>query len=737
MPESTTRAARSRRLSASLTALALVLGGALVAVVPATPAAAVGPLIDCASDPSILNTGYDRNGGRLTSGNDLGWEFSTSLPTYAPAPIVTGPPAQWATSPFNNASWISHRADTVHAGRLFTLYRYQFELAPSVDPDGFSVSFDFFADNSVREVYVNGVPQSGAVPGIPQSPVNPQLYLGYAPGYQAQVTFGDNWQTGQNEIVVFIDSSQYSSGFLAQTTSRGFCSDFGDAPATYGTAKADSGASHVLTDYDGTVASLMLGSSIDEEPDAAGFTGIEDDAAGRDDEDSVTFPPLSILTSDYSTTVALTNTSGSAATLAGWVDFDGNGTFDTGELATATVAAGATQATLSWSGVQPTEGATYARVRLFSGSVASPSPTGSAMGGEVEDYALTVVPGGLTVTKVADTTVADEGDTVSYTITVTNTSAAVANDVVITDDLSDVLDDAVYVSGSATSGTLTNAAGVLRWEGDLAAGATATITYSVVVTASFTGNRVLNNAVIESTLPTGNTSPCRRGSTSPLCISVVTASPNYDFGDAPSSYITLLAGGGARHELPQYDGATHTSPLMIGSTVDSEADASSDDNSAGVADEDGVILADLPSGASAYSTTVSVTNTTGADATLAGWIDVNRNGVFDGGERATATVASGATTVQLTWSGITPVAGVSSARFRIMPGVVAAPSAGGVIVGGEVEDYRITIAAASAPGLAFTGSGESLPFILGSAGLLLIGGVIALVFAVRRRGIRD
>ena len=734
MPEYTTRAPLPSRLSTGLTTLALVIGGALIAVVPATPAAAVGPVIDCSSDPSILNTGYDRSGGRLTSGDDLGWEFSTSLPNYAPAPIVTAPPAQWATSPFNNASWISHRADTLHAGRLYTLYRYQFELAPSVDPDGFSVSLDFFADNSVRDLYINGISQAGVVPGIPQAPANPHTYLGYVPGSQAQVTLNDGWQTGQNEIVVFVDSSQYSSGFLAQTTSRGFCSDFGDAPASYGTAKVDSGASHVLTDYDGTTASLMLGTAIDEEPDAAGLTGTEDDATGRDDEDAATFPPLSILTSDYSTSVAVTNTSGATATLAGWVDFDGSGTFDTGELATASVASGETQATLSWSGVQPVEGATFARLRLFPGSVATPSPTGSAMGGEVEDYPLTVLPGGLEVTKVADTTVADEGDTVGYTITVTNTSAAPAYDVVVTDDLSDVLDDAVYVSGSATSGTLTSTAGVLRWEGDLAPGATATISYSVIVTASVTGNRVLTNAVVESTLPSGNTSPCRRGSTSPLCISVVTASPNYDFGDAPSSYLTTLAGGGARHELQQYDAATHIAALMIGATVDPEADASADDNSTGVADEDGASLAAVPSGASTYSTTVAVVNSTGADATLAGWIDFNRNGTFETAERATVTVPAGATSAQLTWTGISPTAGTSSARLRIMPGVVAAPNPAGLIVGGEVEDHRITMT--SGAGLAFTGSAAPSAMLLVAGGTLLLGGGIALVIGLRRRRVR-
>ena len=320
-----------------------------------------------------------------------------------------------------------------------------------------------------------------------------------------------------------------------------------------------------------------------------------------------------------------------------------------------------------------------------------------------------------------------------YTITVTNTSTAAANDIVVTDDLADVLDDAVYLSGSATTGTLTNTAGVLRWEGDLAAGQTATITYSVRVLASFTGNRMLNNAVIESTLPTGNTSPCRPGSTSPLCVSNVPATPNYDFGDAPASYLTLLAGGGARHELQQYGGATHTAALTIGATVDPESDGSADDNATGVSDEDGVSLADVAGGASTYSTTVTVVNSTGADATIAGWIDFNRNGTFDGNERATATVPAGATSAQLQWNGFTSAAGASFARFRIMPGVVANPSASGLIVGGEVEDSSIRLlpAPSVAAALAFTGSGALVSFgLAGALGLIGFGAILA---AVRRR----
>src|SRR5690606_39153977 len=59
--------------------------------------------------------------------------------------------------------------------------------------------------------------------------------------------------------------------------------DFGDAPASYGTALADDGARHRLPDYDAdaSVATPMLGAAVtaedDGQPDAAAAADIGDD----------------------------------------------------------------------------------------------------------------------------------------------------------------------------------------------------------------------------------------------------------------------------------------------------------------------------------------------------------------------------------------------------------------------------------------------------------------------------
>ena len=68
-----------------------------------------------------------------------------------------------------------------------------------------------------------------------------------------------------------------------------------------------------------------------------------------------------------------------------------------------------------------------------------------------------------------------------------------------------------------------------------------------------------------------------------------------------------------------------------------------------------------------------------------------------------------------------------------MPGVVANPSASGLIVGGEVEDSSIRLlpAPSVAAALAFTGSGALVSFgLAGALGLIGFGAILA---AVRRR----
>jgi large repetitive protein len=132
---------------------------------------------------------------------------------------------------------------------------------------------------------------------------------------------------------------------------------------------------------------------------------------------------------------------------------------------------------------------------------------------------LVIAAGPLVIAKTADTTSAVAGGTVAYTITVTNTGATTWTGAVLSDPLAAVLDDAAYnADATASAGTLSYAAGVLGWTGNIAAGGTVTIGYSVTVADPDLGNKVLANTVTSTTLGTN----CAAGSGDGRCSATVT-----------------------------------------------------------------------------------------------------------------------------------------------------------------------------------------------------------------------
>ncbi|MFC7526909.1 CshA/CshB family fibrillar adhesin-related protein [Parapedobacter sp. GCM10030251] len=131
--------------------------------------------------------------------------------------------------------------------------------------------------------------------------------------------------------------------------------------------------------------------------DPSSFTGLgtnadADDLNGQDDEDGIVFEPLLTNVASYSIDAIVGNSSGSPAYLVGWIDFNKNGTFEEAEGAAATVANGATTATLNWTGLSGlTAGPTYARFRIStSPNLTVANPSGSLNNGETEDYRLTI-----------------------------------------------------------------------------------------------------------------------------------------------------------------------------------------------------------------------------------------------------------------------------------------------------------------------------------------------------------
>ncbi|GAA4141151.1 beta strand repeat-containing protein [Leifsonia shinshuensis] len=188
---------------------------------------------------------------------------------------------------------------------------------------------------------------------------------------------------------------------------------------------------------------------------------------------------------------------------------------------------GATYAapTLSWAGplaIGATQTITYSvTVRnpdrgdhVLKNTVSTPPGVGNCDAGSADPACSTVTPvKSYRVVKTSPATTVTPGQVVPYTITITNTGQVpytAADPAVFTDDLTRVLDDAVY-NGDATNGaTLTGS--TLSWSGALAVGATVTVTYSVTVNTPDAGDHVLDNAVV-----TGVTGNCAPGSTDPSC----------------------------------------------------------------------------------------------------------------------------------------------------------------------------------------------------------------------------
>ena len=118
---------------------------------------------------------------------------------------------------------------------------------------------------------------------------------------------------------------------------------------------------------------------------------------------------------------------------------------------------------------------------------------------------------GFTVAKAADpasgTNVA-AGQTITYTVTGANTGNTTLDPVVLTDDLSKVLDNAALVDGSlkATVDGVDGAAPTLSgttltWTGVLEAGKSVVLTYQVKINAGVAGGTLINNKVTGTAKP--------------------------------------------------------------------------------------------------------------------------------------------------------------------------------------------------------------------------------------------
>lgn len=224
--------------------------------------------------------------------------------------------------------------------------------------------------------------------------------------------------------------------------------DYGDAPDSYGTLAASSGAVHEI------IPGLSLGALVDE--DDGTLTNADanaDDNDGESDEDGYSVNTFTE-GQDLDWDVSVVNETGAAANLVCWIDYNGDGVFatDGSESGSAVVssAAGAqtiavdmpqVPATAVADNLDATSGLSesYTRCRLSTDTnLTELTPSGALLNGEVEDRKITFVESAVfdlalrkTVTNPAANV--QVGSTVSFNIEVMNQGTIDATGIVVTD----------------------------------------------------------------------------------------------------------------------------------------------------------------------------------------------------------------------------------------------------------------------------------------------------------------
>ncbi|RWZ46121.1 DUF11 domain-containing protein, partial [Labedella phragmitis] len=178
-------------------------------------------------------------------------------------------------------------------------------------------------------------------------------------------------------------------------------SDFGDAPASYGAA----GALIAPAWTGGTVpvgttavsnSTFTLGTQgqptlrLGARTTSEGAPLYSANASGDGTSDDGVVPTPITANPGGTYTLPATSCTGSGY-VSGWIDWNGNGRFDTGERSGVVPCANG-RATLSWTvpaDAQPSNG-TFLRLRIAADAASAGQPTGLMTSGEVEDYQVTL-----------------------------------------------------------------------------------------------------------------------------------------------------------------------------------------------------------------------------------------------------------------------------------------------------------------------------------------------------------
>lgn len=296
-----------------------------------------------------------------------------------------------------------------------------------------------------------------------------------------------------------------------------------------------------------------------------------------------------------------------------------------------------------------------------------PTPSSCAQGDPTCATTDTKLPA-LTIDKTASSTsLPADGGAVTYTVKVTNTGPgdySSAHPASFTDNLSSVLDDATYNGdASAPAGSAVSVSGSkLSWSGPLAAGASATVTYSVTYHANQGGDhKLINDACVPAT---------QAASADGGCAAVQVPAAAYTAWKTvnPASGTTVQAG----------DTVTYT--LYFKNTGAADAAINSTDDLSGVLD-DATLSASAPVTSQGLSASV-----TGSTLSVTGNVPVGQTGTVTYTVTPKPYTAQGdhhlKNTIQSTNGGLVPPDRASTDNPVTSPAWAVSKSAAGGAAGG-------------------------------------------------------
>ncbi|RYY41805.1 MAG: hypothetical protein EOO08_01360 [Chitinophagaceae bacterium] len=359
-----------------------------------------------ANDKKVMK--YDFNNGTIST--YIADVTTIGIPTYESG-VESGSAAFFNGNLYLGIEGYS-TGNSVSTGRKTTVWRIDIDSLTG-NATSAIMAFGLASDNGANKIHdwgdiavYNGVIYDfdGAVaqPNINQYNMFTGALTVYTPTFTANQTGVDyagniynvgtsvslyNGTTGAGTAKVIVGTPAFPASPSVGDATEAFKpkADFGDAPATYD-PNVDAPAVHEL------VTTLRLGGAVTDE-----WTKNTSLLANGDADDGMPTPTILINNSNYLTNVVVFNNTGANATLAAWVDFNNNGTFEASEGITQTVPSSNSAQTIQlfWPNPSTTLAAysyTFVRLRVTSTSngMTAANPTGYYNNGEVEDYRVQV-----------------------------------------------------------------------------------------------------------------------------------------------------------------------------------------------------------------------------------------------------------------------------------------------------------------------------------------------------------